>query len=111
MHNLVSMNVVIGVVERMGDSMRMNQELNDQDVDQEEIKREIGYKNDVRKKLNDSKKNTKKGGSEKVHELLQNDKHFYNNFFLPFLEHDQEITNFALRLHMKQMEELDSSSK
>ena len=103
--NLIDLNVVIGCVERMGESMRMIQELIDPEETQLELFEEFGLtgKDTV---LNDS--STRKGGTtESVLSILLADVDFALEL-REFLKYDEEVTQFALQLHFKQVNELDS---
>ena len=98
--NLGELNVVVGAVERMGESMRLLQTLIDFDGSQSEIFEIYGSGG---KKKNVSK-NKRGVSSAEVLELLMEDKEFWRKVAKPYFEYDQSISNFALQLHFKQVE-------
>jgi len=101
-HNLIEYNVIIGVVERMSDSMELLKHYIDPINKMESLFVKYGMKDPVTGEIvRPREKNTSPVSTSAVLAEIKNDKKLYEKL-VEIVKYEQRITDFAVGLHSRQ---------
>jgi len=101
--NILAYNVTIGIVERMSESMEILQYLLDGDEEATPTFREFGLKENDEGAQKGHKGNRSPVSASVLLEHFRKDEEFYRKL-LEHVKYEQQITDFALDIHMRQHE-------